>query len=154
MEAAVRPRPPCPAGRGEGLRLAAESSFAGAERTARGRAPSLPTIRQHTPEAPPRRAGKRAESHGNLCRLGNALGGMIKQVFTLPHTLSLVRMYMCVCELLCVRVQECVCESGVTWFEEVRLLPVFGVMVDRPHVHQNTRPAFDRVTPDTTGERE
>lgn len=53
------PRPVAPAGPVGEPRQAAESSFAGAAKTGRGKFPAWPTIRQHKHEAPPRMAGSK-----------------------------------------------------------------------------------------------
>ena len=42
--------------------------------------------------------------------------------------------------------------KGLTWVELVGFVPVFGVVVNRPHVDQNTRTAKDAVTSDAVRE--
>lgn len=44
------------------------------------------------------------------------------------------------------------CFVCFTWAEQVGFVPVLGVMVNRPHVDQNTSPTTDGVTPNAAGE--
>lgn len=41
---------------------------------------------------------------------------------------------------------------GRTWVEQVGFVPELGVVVNRPHVDQNTSPTTDGATPNTAGE--
>lgn len=38
----------------------------------------------------------------------------------------------------------------LTWFEQIRFVPVMGVVVNRPHVDQNTCPLADNVASNAT----
>lgn len=49
---------------------------------------------------------------------------------------------------------ERVSQVKLTWVEQVRFVPVSGVVMNRPHVDQNTSSASDRVTSNATSQSE
>ena len=55
---------------------------------------------------------------------------------------------LCVC-LACVCMIEYVCVFSLTWPEALWLVPLLWVMVDGPHVHQDTSSLGNRVTSNT-----
>lgn len=135
---AARPHRAAPAGWAGEPRPAAWSSFAGAERTGRGRAPSWPTTRRRRREVPPQTAGSSGVWPAGPGRQGNDLERREnREVVCSGAPTRWSCLFSCV---------------GFTWVEQVGFVPVLGVVVNRPHVDQNTSPTTDRVTSNTRRE--